>query len=72
MPANSKAQWNLMQLAKHNPEKVRQENKGVLGMSEKQLSEFTSGKSKGLPEKTNALNEVAKGNRKFAKKLVKK
>jgi len=44
MPAKSKVQQRLMALALHNPEKVREENKGVLKMSKKQLRDFAKSK----------------------------
>lgn len=49
MPAESKAQQELMAIAEHHPEKVHAENKGVLEMSHKQLHDFASTPRKHLP-----------------------
>lgn len=50
MPAVSKAQQRLMQIAEHAPEKLYKENKGAADMSHKQLHEFAAGSEKGKPE----------------------
>jgi hypothetical protein len=50
MPATSKAQQRLMQIAEHHPEKLYPENKGVAKMSHKQLHDFAAGSEKGKPE----------------------
>ena len=51
MPAKSKAQQRLMAIAKHSPEKVQSENKGVLKMKAEKLSEYVETPTKKLPEK---------------------
>ena len=74
MPAKSKAQQRLMAIAKHSPEKVYAENKGVLGMSKKSLSEFASTPRKELPEKTpkyEVLNKLQSAAGKVKKKVKK-
>lgn len=48
-PARSKAQRNLMALARHAPEKVHPENRGVLLMSLSQLADFARTPERGLP-----------------------
>ena len=50
MPAVSKAQQRLMQIAEHAPEKLNAENKGVASMSHKQLHDFAAGSERGKPE----------------------
>ena len=52
MPAKSVKQRRLMGLAEHHPEKVFKKNRGVLGMSKEDLSDFASTKEKGLPMHT--------------------
>ena len=49
MPATSKAQQKLMQMAEHHPEMVSAKNRGVLSMSHQQLHDFASGSEKGKP-----------------------
>jgi hypothetical protein len=51
MPAESKAQQEVMAIAEHNPEKLHAKNKGLLKMSHSQLHDFAATKRKGLPEK---------------------
>jgi hypothetical protein len=63
MPAKSKAQQALMAMAKYSPEKIQGKNKEVLKMSGKQLSDYASTKTKGLPKK------VKKGNN-FLRSMV--
>ena len=46
MPARSTAQRRLMAIAEHHPEELYAKNRGVLGMTHKQLHEFAS--TKGL------------------------
>lgn len=50
MPSVSTKQQKLMQLAEHDPSKVRPENRGVLKMSHEQLHDFAVGSEKGKPE----------------------
>lgn len=50
MPAQSKAQRQLMGLAEHHPSKVSAKNRGVLKMSKSQLHDFASTKEKGMPQ----------------------
>lgn len=54
MPAVSKAQQTAMAIAEHNPGALYGRNKGMLGMSHKQLHDFASTKQKGLPAKKHA------------------
>jgi hypothetical protein len=49
MPAESRAQQQLMAIAEHNPSKVSKKNRGVLKMSHKQLHDFAA--TKGLKRK---------------------
>ena len=49
MPAESKAQRIAMAIAEHHPEELNPENKGLAKMSHKQLHDFASTPSKGLP-----------------------
>lgn len=51
MPAKSKAQQKAAAIAKHAPEKLYKRNEGLKGMSMKQLHEFASTRTKGLPRK---------------------
>jgi hypothetical protein len=51
MPSRSKAQRRLMGMALHSPEKLKGKNKGVLKMSDEQLSDFASTKEANLPKK---------------------
>lgn len=46
MPAKSEKQRELMAIAEHEPEKVHAENKGVLSMSQEQLHDFATHKTK--------------------------
>jgi len=43
MPAKSKAQFGLMAMALHHPEKLRKKNKGVLSMGKGSLREYVEG-----------------------------
>ena len=58
MPAKSIAQRKLMGLAAHHPEEVYAKNKGVLGMSKVQLSDYASTEEKGLPKKVKSNNAL--------------
>jgi hypothetical protein len=49
MPSVSDSQRKLMALAEHHPEKVHDENRGVLKMSKRQLHDYAS--TKGLKKK---------------------
>lgn len=71
MPAVSKAQQRLMAMALHNPKAVRGENKGVLSMSDKQLSDFASTPTKKLPKHKNSLRAMVEGDAKVARKVAK-
>lgn len=42
MPAKSEKQREAMAIAEHHPEKLHKENKGMLDMSQKQLSDFAT------------------------------
>jgi len=59
MPAVSKKQRRLMAIAEHNPEEVYKKNRGVLGMSMKQLGEYASTSERSLPA------EAKKNRKKF-------
>lgn len=48
MPAESKAQRQMMAIAEHHPSKLFKRNRGVLKMSRSQLRDFASTKEKGL------------------------
>lgn len=50
MPPRSKAQRQLMAIAEHHPEMVKEKNRGVLKMSKGQLHDFAAHKEQGLPE----------------------
>jgi hypothetical protein len=49
MPATSEKQRKLMAIAEHAPGKLYKRNRGVLGMSKGQLSDYASTKGK-LPK----------------------
>ena len=49
MPAVSKKQQIAMAIAEHHPDKLNQDNKGLLDMSHKQLHDFASTPRKDLP-----------------------
>lgn len=52
MPATSVAQRRLMAIAEHNPSKLYDKNKKILGsMSKDQMHDFADTKEKGLPQK---------------------
>ena len=51
MPAVSKKQRIVMAIAEHEPGKLYAKNRGLLKMSHKQLHDFASTPSKGLPER---------------------
>jgi len=52
MPAKSKAQFGLMAMALHHPEKLRKKNKGVLSMGKGSLREYVEGTDvSSLPKK---------------------
>lgn len=51
MPAVSQAQQKVMAIAEHAPDKLYKKNRGLLDMSKKQLSEFASTKTSGLPKR---------------------
>jgi hypothetical protein len=42
MPSRSDKQRKMMAIAEHEPDKLHDENKGVLSMSQTQLSEFAT------------------------------
>lgn len=48
MPALSKAQRRVMAIAKHHPDRLYKRNRGLLKMSNKQLSDFARTREKGL------------------------
>lgn len=49
VPAESRAQQEVMAIAEHHPEKLHAENKGLLKMSHKQLHDFAATSHRGLP-----------------------
>jgi hypothetical protein len=49
MPSVSKKQQQAMAIAEHEPNKLYSKNRGLLGMSHKQLHDFAATKRKGLP-----------------------
>lgn len=51
MPAKSRAQRQMMAIAKNAPGKLYKRNRGVAKMSKKQLSDFASTSEKELPRK---------------------
>jgi Protein of unknwon function (DUF3008) len=51
MPARSRNQAVAMRIAEHAPSKLYGRNKGLKKMSKKQLHDFASTKTKGLPVK---------------------
>lgn len=71
MPAKSKAVQAVTAIALHNPEKLYKRNRGVLSMSKKQLEEFASTPTKGLPKHKNAMKALVEGNASVAKKVAK-
>lgn len=50
MPPRSRVQAITAAIAEHEPEKLNPENRGMLSMTQKQLSEYASGRRKGLPD----------------------
>ena len=50
MPAKSRAQQRLAQIAEHDPEAVRGRNRSILDMSQKELHTMASGSMRGKPE----------------------
>uniref|UniRef100_A0A6M3K5L8 DUF3008 domain-containing protein n=1 Tax=viral metagenome TaxID=1070528 RepID=A0A6M3K5L8_9ZZZZ len=54
LPAKSKSQQRLMAMAKHSPSKIKKKNRGVLKMTDKQLSEYAKTKTKDLPKKVSS------------------
>ncbi len=51
MPAKSVAFRRLAAIAEHHPEMVSRKNRGVLGMTHKQLHDYASTSERGLPYK---------------------
>jgi len=51
MPAKSVKQRRAMAIAKHQPEKLKAKNRGLLRMSDEQLDEYASTPEKGLPQR---------------------
>lgn len=62
MPAKSKAQQKMMQIAEHHPSELYERNKGAAKMTHKQLHEFASGSEKGKPEYKNPSKRHAPHN----------
>lgn len=50
MPSESKAQQAAMAIAKHHPKQLYKRNRGLLKMSDQQLTDYASTPTKGLPE----------------------
>jgi len=67
MPAESKAQRAAAAIAKHHPEELYERNRGLLEMSQEQLSHYASTPEKGLPHKK---SKGVKGNEHFESKLL--
>lgn len=57
MPATSLAQQRVMALAEHHPEQLHEKNKSLLKMSHKQLHDYASTSTEGLPEKKTSLRK---------------
>jgi hypothetical protein len=53
MPAVSRKQQIAMAIAEHDPDKLSNENRGLLKMSHQQLHDFAATPRKGLPESAN-------------------
>ena len=51
MPAVNRKQRRMIAIAEHGPKKLFDRNKGVLSMSNDQMSDFSSTEEKGLPGK---------------------
>ena len=62
MPARSRNQQIAIAIAEHNPEKLYKRNRGMLGMTHKQMHEFASTPRSGLPKTINRSkqNKVVK------------
>ena len=67
MPAESKAQRAATAIAKYHPEELYERNRGLLSMSQDQLSHYASTPEKGLPQKK---SKGVKGNEHFESKLL--
>lgn len=57
MPAVSKAQRQMMAIAKHHPSKLYKRNRGALTMTKRQLHHYASTKEKGLPKRKSKLTK---------------
>jgi len=55
MPAVSKSQGIAMAIAEHHPEKLYKRNRGLLKMTNSQLSDYASTPRKGLPKRKGLL-----------------
>ncbi len=60
MPAVSNKQQEVMAIAEHNPSKLHKKNRGLLGMSHKQLHDFAATPHAGLPEKKSMIGGAVK------------
>ena len=69
MPATSKAQQKLMQIAEHHPEELYTKNKGVAKMTHRQLHDFSVGSEKGKPEHIDKGHHNVKNPKGHASKL---
>jgi len=55
MPSVSQKQQEVMAIAEHEPGKLYKKNRGLLKMSHKQLHDFASTPTTGLPKKAGSL-----------------
>ena len=57
MPATSRLQRRAAAIAEHEPEKLYKRNRGLLSMSKKDLSHYSSTSEKGLPHKRSLMSK---------------
>lgn len=60
MPSVSQAQQQAMAIAEHDPAKLYQRNRGLLGMKKQQLHDFAATPRQGLPKKVSMLGGAVK------------
>ena len=63
--AYSIVQRRAAAIAKHEPEKLYKRNRGLLSMTESQMSDFASTKERGLPYRS-SLSKRKRGDKKHA------
>lgn len=61
MPARSKAQRRAIAIAKNQPEKLYDRNRGLLKMSDKDMEDYATSSEKGLPYKKKGGDRPAMG-----------